>query len=145
MREANFYSAVFWIIKNENWEILFQKRQNSGFMDGKFQLPSGHIENTETMKGAFIREMEEELGIILQEEDLELLHISHRVRSERMYFDIYFEVKNYKWEIQNREPHKCSELQYRDIENGDTKEIVDFNLEVLKKIKNKIAFWEQKQ
>lgn len=113
-------------------------------MDGKFQLPSGHIENTETMKGALIREMEEKIGIILQEEDLELLHISHRVRSDRIYFDIYFEVKNYKWEIQNREPDKCSELRYIDIENGDTKEIVKYNLEVFEKIKNKIAFWEQK-
>jgi len=34
-------------------------------MNGKFQLPSGHIENTETMKDACIRELKEEIGIDL--------------------------------------------------------------------------------
>lgn len=144
MRQANFYSAVFWIIKNKKGEILFQKRKNTGFMDWRFQLPSGHIENTETMKVALIREMKEEIGIDIQKEDLELLHISHRIKPDRVYFDIYFDIKNYTWEIQNCEPHKCSELQYIDIENHDTKEIVEFNLEVFTKIKNKIYFWEQK-
>jgi len=41
------------------------------------------------------REMKEEIGIDIQEEDLEILHICHRVAPDRIYFDIYLDIKNY--------------------------------------------------
>ncbi len=40
MRQPSFYSAVFAIIRDEHGGILFQRRQNTGFRDGMYQLPS---------------------------------------------------------------------------------------------------------
>lgn len=59
-------------------------------MDGKLQFPSGHLEGTETMQTSLVREMKEEIGIEVT--DCKLVHISHRVSPDRVYFDIYFEI-----------------------------------------------------
>ena len=40
MREPSFYAAVFGIIRDSEGKILFQKRQNTGYRDGAYQLPS---------------------------------------------------------------------------------------------------------
>ena len=59
-------SVALILIRNNNGkeEILLQKRKNTGYMDGYYDLgASGHVENKETMKMALIRETKEEIGI----------------------------------------------------------------------------------
>ena len=128
MRKPEFYSAVFWIIKNEKWKILFQKRQNTGFRDWLYQLPSWHLEWRETMKESLIRELEEEINIKAKEEDLEILHISHVICPDRVYFNIYIKVLKYFWELNNNEIEKCSELVFKSYE--EIKDNPDFKYEV---------------
>ncbi len=97
MRKPTFYGACYIILKNELWEILFQKRTNTGFRDWYYQIPAWHIEWTESMKECMIRETKEELDINIVEKDLEIEHISHRVEGDRIYFDVYLSVKKYYW------------------------------------------------
>ena len=128
MRQPNFYSAVFAIIRNEKNEILFQKRQNTGFRDGQFQLPSWHVEGSETIKDSIIRELQEELWIGVLENDIEIAHIAHVVSSERVYFNIYANILKYVWDIVNLESEKCSEIgfyAFQEIENNP-----DFHYEI---------------
>ena len=141
MRNPEFYSAVFWIICDSEWKILFQKRQNTWYMDRWYQLPSGHLEGTETMEEWLIRELKEEIGI--SPTSLKISHITHRNAGDRVYFTIFAEIFTYDGEIQNLETEKCSELRFIDIENDDTSNIVPYNLEVLDWIKNGISLWEQ--
>jgi len=99
MRKPKFYAAAYAIIENEKWEILFMRRQNTWFRDWYFQVPAGHLEGEESIKFWLIREMEEELWINILESDCEIKHISHRVsKDNRVYFDVYIEVKKYSWE-----------------------------------------------
>ena len=149
MRKPEFYAAVYAIIENEKWEILFMKRQNTWFKDGHFQVPAGHLEWEETVKYWFIREMEEELWIKIEEKDCEIKHISHRVSRQnnwenRVYFDYYIEAKKYFWEIKNTEPEKCSELRFVDIYNilEEEKYLFWYDVEIIKKIKNGEYFSE---
>lgn len=146
MRQANFYSAVFAIIKNDKWEILFQKRKNTWYMDWFYQLPSWHLEWRETMKAWMIRELKEELGIDVLEKDLNILNISHRLseQRERVYFNIYIEVLNYSWEITNNEPDKCEELRYISRKDFNDLWVVEYNLEILDIIKRGVYISEQK-
>ena len=133
MRTPEFYAAVYGIVKNPEGKILFQRRANSGFNDGILQLPSGHIEWEESYFEALQREMLEEIGIELQESDVKLCHILHRVnRGNRVYFDIFFEIQNYIWNIQNKEPHKCTELDFFDLSHPD---ITPYNILVIEEIK----------
>ncbi len=139
MRSPNFYSAVYLIIKNEKWEILFWRRK-SDFKNGYFQIiPAGHLEWEETVFDCAIREAREEVGIDIQENDLKVIHISHRVSmGERVYFDIYVEVRNYTWEIKLCEDDKCSEIKFVDIDNSGDDKFVGYDIEALRKAKS----WE---
>lgn len=134
MKQPNFYSAVFAIIRNEKWEILFQKRQNTGFRDGMYQLPCGHVENKETLKYAMIRELEEELWIQTHEDDLKILHMAHTFSVWRDYFNIYIEISKYSWILKNLEPEKCSQIVFKKFEDIKNDERFQYEVETLEKI-----------
>ncbi len=36
--------AVFVVLRNGNGEVLLQQRANTGYLDGYWDLPSGHVE-----------------------------------------------------------------------------------------------------
>ncbi len=142
MRTPNFFWACYAIIKNQKEEILFQKRTNTWFRDWEYQLPAWHIEWNETTKQAMSRELKEELWIEVVEQDLEIQHISHRVSADRVYFDVYIEVKKYSWNLKIAEPDKCSSLDFIDINNIKQNHLFSYDLEVIKKIKKSEKFSE---
>ena len=120
MRKAEYYIAVYGILENEKGEILMMERKNTGFMDGKYGLPAGHLEWYETLKEGVVREIQEEISIIVKEKDLELIHTSHRITHwDRVYLDFYFRIHKYSGEISNGEPEKCSNIRFLDKQNSD--------------------------
>jgi len=139
MQKEQFYAACYAIIENEKWEVLFQKRTNTGFRDGAYQIPAWHMEWTETLKECLIREVKEELNIDVLEKDLDIEHISHRVSINRVYFDIYLKIKKYSGIPIIAESEKCSELKFIDINNITNKELFWYDLDIIKKIKD----WEK--
>lgn len=59
-------------------EILLHIRKNTGYMDGKYDASaSGHLEPGETLEECAIRETLEEIGIILQPQDLKFALLYH--------------------------------------------------------------------
>lgn len=92
-------------------EVLFGQRQNTGFEDDAWHLPSGHLEADESVITALIREAEEEIGVIIKAEDVQFSHIMHNSSSGgRMAF--FFTVSNWQGEPDNREPDKCAALEW---------------------------------
>lgn len=63
----DWLKGVSCFVINENNEVLIERRVNKGLTPGKLDLCSGHIDNSETATQAMIRELEEELGIKLEE------------------------------------------------------------------------------
>ena len=57
--------AVVGVLQNSANEILIAKRQAHQFMGGFWELPGGKIETNESAQYAIIRELKEELGIIV--------------------------------------------------------------------------------
>lgn len=95
-------------------KILLLKRQNTGYMDGKFHVPAGHLEGEEKIIDALIREAKEEVGIIIKPEDVKLVHLMHHLsNNERM--ALFFEVKKWQGKIKNMEPEKCSQISWFDF------------------------------
>ncbi len=105
------FIAVYLFLINKSGEILFLKRANTGYQDGKFGLIQGHLDGDESAKQGIIREAKEEAGIILKYEDLEAVNFMH-LRFDLEYIDIFFKADKWEGEIINGEPNKCVELKW---------------------------------
>ncbi|KDA44526.1 NUDIX domain-containing protein [Frankia sp. BMG5.23] len=92
-------------------QVLFGRRQNTGYEDGAYHLPSGHLEAGESVVAALIREAKEEIGVSIEPEAVEFAHVMHNSSSGgRAAF--FFTVRTWDGEPDNREPDKCSELAW---------------------------------
>src|SRR6185369_159344 len=58
-------------------KVLLARRFNTGFEDGNYSVPAGHVDGNEPMTAAMIREAKEEVGIEIQPENLQFAHVMH--------------------------------------------------------------------
>ena len=79
--------AVYIILIKED-KILLTRRFNTGWQDGNYGLPSGHLESNEMVVEAVLRETAEEIRIKLKQEDIKFVHTMHRIVSS--YIDLFF-------------------------------------------------------
>ncbi|MGB3547207.1 MAG: NUDIX domain-containing protein [Saprospiraceae bacterium] len=91
--------------------LLHQTKPNGG----NFSLVGGTIERQEFAKQSLVRESREEAGIILQENDLSLVHVLHKRRKKEHRIVLYFKAYRYSGEVRNREPHKFSDVNWHDL------------------------------
>lgn len=109
-------SLILTRLTDDGKEILFQRRCNTGYMDGKYEIScSGHLEKGESLSNAMIREAKEELGIEIQEKDLQLVFVNHSYKED--YIQIYFTTQKYKGIPQIIEKDKCDDLRWFNINN----------------------------
>lgn len=111
--------AVY-IIFRKGDEILLIRRFQTGYHDGEYGLPSGHVDGGEPSEVAAAREALEEVGVTIKPEDLKFVHLMHRQiaandpdGAERM--DLFFEALAWDGDLVNCEPHKCDELRWSTI------------------------------
>jgi len=132
--------AVYLLIK-QNEKILFMKRAGSGYMDGFYSLPAGHLEGKETLKAAMIREAKEEINIDIKPEDLDLELTLHRNSPAGEYIDVFFSTKKYFGHLKVNEPEKCADLGFynpQSIENS----IIPYVRQALRAIDSKTTYLE---
>ena len=101
-------------INGEN-EVLLSLRKNTGYGDGKYELPGGHVEEGEDLKQAMVREAKEELLINIKENDLKIIHILHHYTGDRVNFILTTDV--YEGIPSIGEPDKCEKLEWFNINN----------------------------
>jgi 8-oxo-dGTP diphosphatase len=96
--------------------VLFGQRQNTGFEDGAYHLPAGHLEACESVVEGLIREAKEEIGVIISPESVEFAHVQHSSSTGgRAAF--FFIVRQWEGTPENREPGKCSGLKWFSLDN----------------------------
>lgn len=98
-------------------KILLSCRANTGFQDGNWGLPSGHFEGDESASAATAREVQEEVGLVIPEQDLQCVHVMHRrggpgQRKENERIDFFFTPEKWTGEPINAEPDKCSAIEW---------------------------------
>ena len=118
----------------KNGKILMLRRFNTGYEDGNYSFPAGHVEEGESFKETAVREAKEEIGIDVKLEDISLAHVMHRVPLGRI--SVFMKAEKWEGVIRNIEPEKCDDLSW-------------FNLDVLPKntipyIKKTIEDYKQK-
>ena len=112
----NWHSIVpaAFVIFERDGKVLLLRRANTGYRDGWYSLPAGHVELHEMATAAAIREASEEVAVKLRPEDLEIVHIGHRVSEEGDHdrVDFYFRTRHWDQEPANNEPEKCDDLSW---------------------------------
>lgn len=109
-RQPIFHSAVFVLLENELGEFLLQKRQNSGYMDGRYDFSaSGHVELDESVYTAATREVQEEIGVVIDPDDLELMMLV-QMDVDRAYLNYIFYSRKWQGTPEIRETEKISQL-----------------------------------
>lgn len=112
-----YYTVVIssYVIFQKDNKVLLSRRYNTGYRDGEYSLPAGHIEKAEFATAAAIREAEEEVGVKLKPNDLVPAHMMHRHCGDHERIDFFFAVKTWAGELKNMEPAKCDEIAWFDL------------------------------
>src|SRR3989338_5936786 len=112
-KERNNAVPASYLILRKGKEILFMRRKGSGYYDGWYSVPAGHVEAGELPVDALLRETKEELGITLDKNDARLVHTMYRTKHDETgdRADLFFKVAKWAGEITNAEPHKCDDIK----------------------------------
>jgi 8-oxo-dGTP diphosphatase len=96
-------------------QILLLERQGTGYCDGMLHLPSGHLDEGETLAAGAAREGFEETGVRIDPADLRLAAVvHHRQRADLARVGMFFATSRWGGEPYNAEPHKCGKLLWCD-------------------------------
>lgn len=97
------------ILMERGGAILLMRRAGTGFFDGLYSLPGGHVEPGESLLETAQREAAEELGVILDPGGLARVGVVHR-RSDTNRVDFFVRASRWTGEPRIKEPEKCDAL-----------------------------------
>lgn len=106
-------SIYLFLIRNNR--ILLMRRFHTGYEDGNYGLPAGHLEDNESALEGLIREVKEEIGVKIKASDVELVHVMHR-REKDIRLDLFYTTKNFSGAVSNAEPDKCDDVGWFDLD-----------------------------
>jgi 8-oxo-dGTP diphosphatase len=97
-------------------EILLLRRYNTGYEDGNYSVPAGHLDGNEEVLSAAIREAREECGITISPDHLKMSQVMHRKSTDER-IDFFVVANKWTGEIVNYEPNKCDDLAWFPLNN----------------------------
>jgi ADP-ribose pyrophosphatase YjhB (NUDIX family) len=105
-----------YVIVRRGDEVLLLLRANTGYMDGHWAVPAGHVEHGESAVAAAVRELKEEVGLDVDAADLVPVTAMHRTGGngdpidERV--DFFFMASKWTGEPRLMEPEKAAGLDW---------------------------------
>lgn len=107
MRARFPVTAHILLLRGNN--VLMQRRFNTGYEDGNYSVVAGHIEGDETVIAAAVREIEEEVGVRVKPENIDVVGVMHR-KSDDERIDFFLTTRNWSGEPVNQEPDRCDDI-----------------------------------
>ncbi|WP_211589788.1 NUDIX hydrolase [Microbispora sp. H11081] len=100
------------LVLTDGDRVLLGRRGGTGYADGEWQImPSGHLEEGESVVGATVREAREELGV--EVDGCEVVHVMHhRNPGGTARIGMFLVARSVTGTPVNAEPHKCAELAW---------------------------------
>ncbi|MFZ5878863.1 MAG: NUDIX hydrolase [Chloroflexota bacterium] len=96
-------------------EILLLRRFQTGYRDGEYSVPAGHLDGGETILAAAVREAREEVGVRIDPSALSFSSVMHRNEGEER-IDFFVHVRAWEGDPVNAEPDKCDELRWSPLD-----------------------------
>lgn len=119
MKKYHSITCASYLLLLEDNKVLLLRRFNTGYEDGNYSVPAGHVDAGEFISDALLREVKEEINVNLKKENVKLAHVMHHKdisqNDERV--DFFFTCSSWGGKIKNMEPHKCDDLSWFDINN----------------------------
>src|SRR6266496_226021 len=97
-------------------QILLIRRFNTGFADGQYSVPAGHLDGGETVFAAARREAQEEIAVQIEPQDIQYSSVMHRMEGDER-VDYFVHVIKWASEPVNAEPNKCDEIRWVDMDD----------------------------
>jgi 8-oxo-dGTP pyrophosphatase MutT (NUDIX family) len=97
--------------------LLLVRRAGSGYHDGEFSLPAGHLDGGESAVAGLVRELREEVMVDADRRACRMVLVAHRapeLLGDREYVDLFFSISSWSGRPSIGEPDKCSELVWAD-------------------------------
>ncbi len=138
--------AVFLIVKKHD-EVFLLRRYNTGYADGWYTLPSGHVEEGETPSAAVIREAKEEVGIGIFSDQLLYCGSMYTqfICDNKTYLYMFYQVDASILLPSNAEPGKSDDARWFSWEQLP-KNILPYIVDALVSIqREQIPFYFEKQ
>ncbi|HQV07515.1 MAG TPA: NUDIX domain-containing protein [Thauera sp.] len=99
------------VLCERDGRLLLMRRAGTGFFDGLYSLPGGHVEPGESVRMAARRELREETGLEVELDALQLLGVVHRL-SDTNRIDFFVRAGRFAGEPRIVEPDKCDRLEW---------------------------------
>ncbi|MGH8907521.1 MAG: NUDIX hydrolase [Egibacteraceae bacterium] len=97
--------------------VLLALRENTGYADGQWNLPSGKLEDSEHILDALVRETREEIALDIDPGQARMVVALHNRNPEgQARVGFFFEVARWCGEPANAEPHKCAKLAWHPLD-----------------------------
>lgn len=107
-------AAVHLLLADDAGRLLMLRRFNTGYEDGNWSVPAGHLDGGEPVTAAMAREAREEIGVDLDPAGLTVVHVMHRAPAgsggERV--DFFLRARRWTGVPVSREPGKCDRLDW---------------------------------
>lgn len=95
----------------DDGRVLLGLRRGTGWADGRWHVPAGHLETGEDAVQGLVREAREELGVRIDAGDLEhAVTVHHREANAEPRMQLFFAASRWSGGPVNAEPSKCERL-----------------------------------
>lgn len=110
-------SVAVAVIQNRLGEILIARRADDAHQGGLWEFPGGKIESGETAEFALARELEEELGILVEKAH-SLIKVEHTYPDKAVLLDVW-RVTSFTGEAVGREGQPIKWVTFNELDNYD--------------------------
>lgn len=114
--KGNYIIVILVMIQNSKGEFLIQKRSKQ--KGGKFAATGGHVKSGQTSVEGMIDEIQEEIGLAVKPEELELLY-SAREDEQDVFFDLYYMKKDFEISDLVLQEEEVESVSWKTIEEID--------------------------
>ena len=95
---SDFHLVAFVLLCDDEGRLLLMRRAEVSYAPGHWGLPGGHVENAESLAGAAVREVWEEVGVRIDVADLTPVGMIRYADPDMVGLDVYFTATRFSGE-----------------------------------------------